>query len=162
MQAIFKAWNWYFLYHRVFFIETVFTAHSTTSLYSCAAHYNTVWCCTVTVCIHSTFYNLTVQLSYSLLHCLMLYCDSLYSQHILQPYCTAVLLTTTLSDAVQWQFVFTAHSTTLLCSCPAPYVTAWCSSVTVAKTSVKRHIWTRVIVWEVYIQYHAAFLKIAL
>jgi len=83
--------------------QFVFTAHSTTSLYSCPTHYYTVWCCTVTVCIHSTFYNLTVQLSYSLLHCLMLYCDSLYSQHILQPYCAAVLLPMLLPDALQWQ-----------------------------------------------------------
>jgi len=109
----------------------VFTAHSTTILYSCPAHYDSVWWCTVTVCIHSTFYNLTVQLSCSLRHCLNLYSDSLYSQHILQPYCTAVLLTMTLSDAVHWQFVFTAHSTTLLYSCPAHYDTVWCCILTV-------------------------------
>jgi hypothetical protein len=109
----------------------VFTAHSTTLLYSCPAHYDTVWCCTVTVCIHSTFYNLTVQLSCSLWHCLMLYSDSLYSQHILQPYCTAVLLTTTLSDAVHLKFVFTAHSTTLLYSCSAHSDSVWCCTVTV-------------------------------
>jgi len=113
--------------------QIVFTAHSTTLLYSCPAHYNTVWWCTVTVCIHSTFYNLTVQLSCSLQHCLMVYTDSLYSQNILQPYCTAVLLTTTLSDAVLWQFAFTAHSTTFLYSCPAHYDTDWCCTVAVTE-----------------------------
>jgi hypothetical protein len=80
----------------------------------------------LTVCINSTFYNLTVKLSRSLLHCLMLYSDSLYSQHILQPYRTSVPLTTTLSHAVQWQFVFTTHSTTITHSCPTHYYTLWC------------------------------------
>jgi len=56
---------------------------------------------------------------------------SLDSQHILQPYRTAVLLTTTVSDAVQWQFVFTAHSTTLLYSCPSHYDCVRCCTVTV-------------------------------
>jgi len=113
------------------YYEFVITAHSTTLLYSCPAQYDTVRCCRVTVCNHSTFYNLTVQLSCSLQHCLMVYSDSLYSQHILQPYCTAVLLNMTLSDAVQWQFVITAHSTTLLYSCPAHYDTVWWCTVTV-------------------------------
>ena len=130
--------------------QFVFTAHSTTLPYSCPAHYDIVWCCTVTVCIHSTFYNLTVQLSCSLQHCLMLYSDSLYSQHILQPYCTAVLLNMTLSDGVQWQFVFTAHSATLLYSCPAHYNTVWWCTVTVIGKFANLCIWTWLTIWEVY------------
>jgi hypothetical protein len=111
--------------------QFVFTAHSTTLPYSCPAQYYTVSCCTVGVCIHSTFYNLTLQLSRSLLHCLMLYSDSLYSKHILQLYRTAVPLTTTLSHAVQWQFLFTEHSTTIPYSCTAHYFSVWCCKLTV-------------------------------
>jgi hypothetical protein len=109
----------------------VFTAHSTTLPYGCPAQYYTVSCCTVTVCIHSTFYNLTVQLYRSLSHSLMLYSYSLYSQHILKPYHTAFQLTTTLSHAVQWQFLFTAQSTTFPYRCPAQYYTVSCCTVTV-------------------------------
>ena len=171
-------------------------------LLSC--HFLYLWGFILWVCIHSTIYNFTIQLSLSLRYCLMVYCDSLYSQHILQPYCTAVLLTTTLSDAVQWQFVFTAHSATLLYSCPAhydclmvysdslysqhilqPYCTAvlrtmtlsdavqwqflftahstallyscpahyntvWWYTVTVIGKFAKLCIWTRLTIWEVY------------
>ena len=107
----------------VLYCEFQFTAHSTNLPYSCPAHYD-----------------MSDGVSYSL-----------YSQHILKTYLTAVPLTTTLSDIVewvsipsivykltvqlscslrhvwivQWQFVFTVHSTTLPYSCPAHYNTVW-------------------------------------